>query len=152
MANVEYSWPARDKANVIGKDRTRLDGIEKSTGAAKYTYDVNFDNQLIAVALGCPYGHCQIKAIDIKEAAKSPGVVHIKVFEPVGREVHWEGELLAVVAAESEGAAAAAVDKIKVKYDKLDVFTDDEDLEGAKEAGRTASAGGKIVTQRRTGR
>ncbi len=151
MANVEYSWPNRDKANVVGKDHTRLDGIEKSTGAAKYTYDVNLDNQLIAVALGCPYGHCQIKAIDVKQAANSPGVVHVKVFEPIGREVHWEGELLAVVAAESEGAAVAALAKIKVLYDKLDVFTDDEDLAAAKAAERTASAGGKIVTQREPG-
>ena len=34
MADVVYSWPARDKASVIGKSTKRLDGMEKSTGAA----------------------------------------------------------------------------------------------------------------------
>ena len=38
---AEYSWPAKDKATTIGKRVKRLDGPEKSTGAAKYTYDVN---------------------------------------------------------------------------------------------------------------
>ena len=41
MADVTYSWPSRDDAKIIGTRKSRLDGIVKSTGAAKYTYDVN---------------------------------------------------------------------------------------------------------------
>ena len=43
-----YSWPAREQAQSIGKSPNRLDGIAKSSGAAKYTYDINLKNQLIA--------------------------------------------------------------------------------------------------------
>ena len=48
MAEVTYSWPAKDKATAIGKRVKRLDGPEKSTGKAKYTYDVNLKNMLVA--------------------------------------------------------------------------------------------------------
>jgi hypothetical protein len=65
---VEYYWPAREDAQIIGSRRSRLDGLEKSTGAAKYTYDVNLKNQLIARALGSPHAHCKIVKIDTAAA------------------------------------------------------------------------------------
>ena len=109
-----YNWPSRKDSKVIGKDQTRLDTLPKTTGAAKYTYDVNLKNQLIARALGCPHSHCKIKAIDTTAAAKVPGVVHVHVFDhaKADSEISWQGELLAVVAAESEGAAAEGISKI----------------------------------------
>ena len=55
---AEYSWPARESATTIGESHRRLDGLVKSTGAAKYSYDINLKNQLYAVALGCPHAHC----------------------------------------------------------------------------------------------
>ena len=45
-----YSWPSRADSQVIGKDHDRLDGLVKSTGKAKYTYDINLPHQLIARA------------------------------------------------------------------------------------------------------
>src|SRR5436305_15158617 len=36
---VEYSWPSKDKSQAIGKRVKRLDGMDKATGKAKYTYD-----------------------------------------------------------------------------------------------------------------
>lgn len=50
---AEYSWPSRDTATVVGTSPLRLDGLAKATGAAKYTYDINLKNQLIAVAFSC---------------------------------------------------------------------------------------------------
>ena len=75
MADL-YTWPAADKATAVGKRVKRLDGPEKSTGTAKYTYDINLKNQLIAKALGCPHAHCKITSIDVAPALKVPGVVH----------------------------------------------------------------------------
>ena len=46
-----YNWPSADEATVIGKEHERLDGLKKATGAAKYTYDINLKNQLVARAL-----------------------------------------------------------------------------------------------------
>lgn len=145
---AEYSWPSREAATVVGTSPKRLDGLEKATGTAKYTYDINLKNQLIAVAFSCPHAHCKIKKLDVKGAQDTNGVVKVHVFDHAkeGSEVQWEGELLAVVAAETEAAARAGVAAIKLDIEELDVFTDAEDLAGAEEAGRTAKAGGKTET------
>ena len=50
MAEVNYNWPENHKARLIGKRVDRLDGMEKSNGTAKYTYDVNLPKQLIVRA------------------------------------------------------------------------------------------------------
>ena len=142
----QYNWPAREKSKVIGKSYNRLDGMEKATGAAKYTYDINLKKQLIAIGFGSPHAHCKIKNLDIREAVALPGVVDVHVLkqgEP-GTEIQWEGELLAVVAAETEAAAREGVAAIKLAVEMLEVFTDDENLESAKEAKRTRKAGSKI--------
>ncbi|HIF33645.1 MAG: xanthine dehydrogenase family protein [Pirellulaceae bacterium] len=147
MADTKYSWPTREEAQIIGSRRNRLDGMEKSTGAAKYTYDVNLKDQLIARALGSPHAHCTIASIDIKAAEQTPGVVHVEVLRKVGYEIKWQGDLIAVVAAESEAAAAEGVTNVKITYNEMDVFVQDAELELARKAGRTAPAGGKSVTQ-----
>jgi xanthine dehydrogenase YagR molybdenum-binding subunit len=144
----EYSWPSRKASTVIGKEYDRLDGIVKATGAAKYTYDINLENQLIAVAFGSPYAHCKIKSMDVSGALKTAGVVHVEIL-PQGKpdyEVEWEGELLAVVAAESEGAAREGIANIKLSVEQLDVFVDEANLAAAEVAGRTGKGGGKVVT------
>jgi xanthine dehydrogenase YagR molybdenum-binding subunit len=142
----QYYWPTREKSQIIGKRRNRLDGLAKATGAAKYTYDVNLKDQLIARALGSPHAHCKIKAIDTSAAEKVKGVVHIEVLRQPGSEIEWQGELIAVVAAESEAAAAEGVHNLKVDYERLPVFVQDDNLEAAQAAGRTLPGGGKAET------
>ena len=157
MANVTYSWPSREGSKVVGKPTSKLDSMAKSTGAAKYTYDVNLKNQLIVRALGCPHAHCRVKNVDASAALNVPGVVHVELLqapkkdgnEPV--EIQYQGELIAAVAAETEGAAAEGVEKLNVDYELLDVFTADEDLDAAKEAARTKPGGGKIQLEREPG-
>ena len=149
----EYSWPTKEKSAVIGKRHSRLDGMVKATGAAKYSYDVNLPNQLYAVALGSPSAHCKIRSMDVSGAQATPGVVHVHVFDhaKADSEIRWQGELLAVVAAESEGAAREGVSKIKLDLEELDVFTNAEDLAGAQAADRTAPGGGKVELEREPG-
>ncbi len=153
---VEYQWPTRQGSKLIGKDQDRLDGLAKATGEAKYTYDINLQNQLVARAFGCPHAHCKVTSVDESVAMKVPGVVHVHVFEHAkpDSEVRWHGELLAVVAAETEGAAAEGVKALHdkgFKFEQLDTFTNDEDLMSAEKAGRTKPAGGKAVTEREPG-
>lgn len=153
MADTQYSWPAADATKLLGKRVTRIDGLEKATGAAKYTYDINLPKQLIAKALGCPHAHCKIVSVDTSAAEKTEGVVHVHVFDHAkpGSEIQWQGELLVVVAAENEGAAAEGVSKIKIEYEKLDVFVDDSNLAAAEAAKRTAKGGGKAQTEKEPG-
>ena len=148
-----YDWPSREDADVIGKDHQRLDGPEKVSGKAKYTYDINLPHQLIAHAYGCPLAHCTVRGVDTKAAERVPGVIHVELLPQaaVGTEIQWAGELLAIVAAETEAAAAEGVSKLKFDLDPLDVFIDDENLEAAQAAARTSRGGGKVVTVREPG-
>lgn len=149
MAEINYFWPANHKASLIGKRVDRLDGMVKSTGTAKYTYDINLPNQLIVRALGCPHSHCRVKSFDSSAAEKVPGVVlvyPIKAPGPGGEpvEIQADGTLLVAVAAETEAAAAEGVAKLKVEYEMLEPFVDDHDLEAAQAKDRTKRAGGGI--------
>ena len=48
------------------------------------------------------------------------------------------------MAAETEGAAAEGVAKLKVEYEMLASFTDDHDLAAAEARKRTQPGGGKV--------
>jgi xanthine dehydrogenase YagR molybdenum-binding subunit len=149
MADVEYSWPENHKARLIGKRVSRIDGLEKSTGKARYTYDINLPKQLIVRALGCPHAHCMVTAVDTAAAAKVPGVVlvhHIKAPKPGDDpvEIRADGTLLMAVAAETEAAAAEGVSKLRVSYEVTPAFVDDHDLAAAEQKKRTKKAGGGI--------
>jgi CO/xanthine dehydrogenase Mo-binding subunit len=37
----DYSWPSQDSRRLMGKRISRIDGLQKSTGRAKYTSDTN---------------------------------------------------------------------------------------------------------------
>jgi xanthine dehydrogenase YagR molybdenum-binding subunit len=138
---AKYDWPKQGTAAVIGKPVDRIDGLAKATGAAKYAYDINPPRMLLARALGCPHGHCRIKSIDLAPAQKVPGVVAVDALKKAGDEIRWEGDLLAVVAGETEGAVAEGLQAIQVEYELLDVFVQDDNLEAAEKAGRTSPAG-----------
>src|SRR5262249_16628893 len=64
------SWPK--KRRLIGGKISRLDGAVKSTGRAKYAYDVNRPGLLHGVILRCPYAHAKIKSIDTTPALAMP--------------------------------------------------------------------------------
>src|SRR5262245_22635010 len=72
------SWPK--KKRLIGTRIARLDGPDKSTGRAKYSYDVNRPGMLHGLILRCPHAHAKIKAIDLSDAKKMPGVKAVGVF------------------------------------------------------------------------
>jgi xanthine dehydrogenase YagR molybdenum-binding subunit len=157
MADQTYFWPERDAAQVIGKSEDRIDGLVKATGAAKFTYDVNLKNQLIAKALGCPHAHCKVTSIDTSEAKKVPGVVAVHVFshanpaEGNAKTIEWQGELIAAVAAETEAAAVEGVAALKVEYELLDSFTQEDDLEAAQAADRTRRDNTRVETEKEPG-
>ncbi|REJ66155.1 MAG: xanthine dehydrogenase family protein molybdopterin-binding subunit [Planctomycetota bacterium] len=156
MANVQYQWPSASAAQLLGTRQRRLDGADKSTGAAKYTYDVNLPKQLIVKALDCPHAHCRIKSIDTSAARRVPGVVHVHVIKTPKKdadgntvlpEVLFQGELLVAVAAETEGAAAEGVGKLKVEYEVLEPFVSEEELDAAVQAQRAKEGRPRVSIQ-----
>ena len=63
----------------IGKSAPRWNGVEKVTGAARFTVDVALPRMLHARLLRAPLPHARIRAIDTSAAERHPGVraVHV---------------------------------------------------------------------------
>ena len=124
----------------LGKPRRLVEGAEKVTGVAKYVGDINLPNMVYARPVLSPYAHANILSIDTSEAINMPGVVAVLTAEDLPTKdkviasrnsavlakgkVHWRGQPVAVVVAESEMQAADAVDMIFVDYDPLPAVID----------------------------
>ena len=145
MATCKYDWPAAGHRELIGKRIERLDGPEKSSGRAKYTYDTKPPGRLIAKLCTCPYAHAKVTSLDISGAQKLSGVKAVLVVHPVGDEIQWKGDEVAVVAAVTEEIAEDAVRLIKVEYEQLPHLVREDDLKAAQAAGR-AKEGGEATT------
>ena len=105
-------WPTSDKARLLTKPGIkRLDGPAKVKGEAKYAYDINRPQMLIAKILSCPHPNATIRAIDISAAQKMPGVRAISIMTGPGADgvsaqsaklnPQWEGFEIAAVAADT---------------------------------------------------
>src|SRR6266853_1278717 len=114
-----YSWPPMDQRRVIGKRLSRLDGVVKASGAAKYNSDVHPDGLLYGALLTSPHAHAKVKSIDINDAKATPGVTAVRIIKQPGDEIQWAGTEVAAVAARTEEIAMDAARKIKVDYEVL---------------------------------
>jgi xanthine dehydrogenase YagR molybdenum-binding subunit len=138
---LPVAWGPRQDNVYIGKNIPRLDGYAKASGQAKYTADTNPKDCLYAKVLTFKGGHAKIKSIDLEDAKKVPGVKAVHAFVKEGDEVHWDGALIAAVAAERQEQAEDGLRAIKVAYDLLEHFVDEDDLKGAEAAKRTKDLG-----------
>lgn len=134
---AEYVWPKQGTASLLGKEVDRIDGLEKAVGTAKYAYDITPPRTLHARMLGSPHAHAKIVSLDLTPAQKVPGVVAVSAMKEVGNEIRWQGDQIAVVAAETEGAAAEGLAAIKVEYEILPHYVNDTDVEAAVAAKQT---------------
>jgi CO/xanthine dehydrogenase Mo-binding subunit len=126
----------------IGISVPRVDGVEKVTGAAKFTGDLAIAGMLEAKVLRSPLPHAVIESIDITEARSIPGVVAILTRDDLTDidpyygnclrdrtvvatdKVRFVGEPVAVVAAESGLEAEQALSLINVRYRELPCVPD----------------------------
>jgi xanthine dehydrogenase YagR molybdenum-binding subunit len=138
MAKCKYDWPAADEREVIGKPIDRLDGPAKSSGRAKYTFDISRPGLLIGKMLTSPYAHAKIKSIDTSAAEKHPGVKAALVIQGPGAEIQWAGDEIAAVAAVDEDTARDALKLIKVEWEQLPHLVHEEDLSKAGDRAKPA--------------
>jgi xanthine dehydrogenase YagR molybdenum-binding subunit len=142
---MDYKWPAADKRELIGKEISRIDGPWKSSGRARYTYDVNLPGMLYGRMALSPYAHAKIAKIDTSEAEKMPGVKGVQIILDEGKEVLWAGQEIVALAAETEEQAEAAAGKVHIEYQQLDYNVDDKNVE------KLASQYTKQLSERTTG-
>jgi len=139
----DYSWPPMDKRRVIGKPTQRRDGLDKSTGRAKYSSDLKPAGMLFGVLLTSPHAHARVTSIDTSAAEKMDGVKAVRVIAKAGQEVQWQGAEIAAVAAVTEEIARDAARAIQVQYEVLPHLVREDDLA---KAGNRAKAAGEQVT------
>src|SRR5262245_50727779 len=119
-------WP--EKRRIIGTKVPRLDGPDKATGRAKYSFDINRPGMLHAMILRCPHPHAKLDALDTADAEKMPGVKAVHVIAQPGKaELYFVGDEVVALAADTEEHAHDALRAIKAKYTVLDftIFEDD---------------------------
>ncbi|HVC47395.1 MAG TPA: xanthine dehydrogenase family protein molybdopterin-binding subunit [Terracidiphilus sp.] len=131
--------PVNTELNYIGKPTERWDGLEKATGRARYTIDVQLPGMLYASFVDAKIPHARILSIDTSEAEKHPGVKGVHVIQhELGNAVlrnpaldqskypvvRYAGQPIAAVAATTPQAAEEAAAMVKVKYDAMPFVVD----------------------------
>src|SRR3954466_912731 len=114
---MALTWP--ENPRLIGTRITRLDGLAKASGRAKYPSDVRPEGTLFGVMLYSPHAHAKVKSIDTAAAEKMPGVKAVTVIANADATLRFHGDDIAAVAAETEEQARDAVRAIQVEYDVL---------------------------------
>lgn len=140
-----------DNLNVIGKGLQRQDMPGHVTGRTRYFDDHAFDGMLHLKVVRSPHGHARIRSIDIAAAQRAPGVKRVLrgADVPVNKntllslinfgkddepslavdKVSYKGEPVVAIIADSEAAALAARQLVRVDYDLLpNVFDVEEAL------------------------
>jgi xanthine dehydrogenase YagR molybdenum-binding subunit len=113
----KYPWP--DKPVLIGTRVPRLDGSVKATGRAKYAFDINRPGMLHGRILRSPHPRARIVSMDLASAEKAPGVKAVLAIAEVGKELSFQGDEIAAVAAVTEEQARDALRLIKIEYEVL---------------------------------
>jgi xanthine dehydrogenase YagR molybdenum-binding subunit len=123
----------------IGEPVARLDGLAKVTGAARYAADQYAEAQVHAVCVGARIAAGAVERVDSSQALREPGVVRVltaadmpvvhpgfaDVYSPPlatrflpmqGKEIHYAGQAVAIVLADSLETAEAAAELVQVTY------------------------------------
>ena len=125
----------------VGRALRKVDGLAKATGAATYTDDISLPGLLHTKTLRSPHAHARIRAIDIAQATRLPGVHAVVTGDDLPErygilpwtqdetalavgKVRHVGEPVAAVAAIDEDTANAALKLIQVDYEPLHAYLD----------------------------
>ncbi len=120
----------------VGQSLNRRDGADKLTGRAIYPDDIHIPGMLYGATVRSPHPHAKIQSIDSSGAEAMPGVVKVLTARDVpghnshgvyykdhevfsSNKVRRIGDPVALVLAETEEQAWAAVPRVMVEYELL---------------------------------
>ena len=108
---------------MLGTLVKRVDGPEKVTGRAKYTFDIARPGMLYGRIVRSPHPHARVESVNLDAARRAPGVkaalVHREPGDPQTSRVMFQGDEVAAVAADTEEHAIDAARLIAVEYEVL---------------------------------
>jgi 4-hydroxybenzoyl-CoA reductase alpha subunit len=127
------------EGKVIGASGAKIDGMERITGKAVFVDDMTRPRMLIGKFVRSTEAHAWIRAIDLDEALKVPGVVGYMLGEELPKKygaipvcqdetalaigkVRYIGEPVVCIAAETEQAAELACRKVKIQYEPIEAI------------------------------
>src|SRR4051812_12664724 len=123
----------------VGARLPRYDGVTHVTGRTEYVDDVRVSNMLWAKAVRSPVHHAALKGVDYLKAEAMKGVRAIVTWEDVPRlvyghlealgipgdeplfakdEIRYKGQPIALIAAETEEIAQAAVEAVELDLEE----------------------------------
>ena len=116
-----------ENLDVIGKPMPPMPevSIPRFLGKAQYAVRVWFPDMLYARFLTSPYPRARIRGLDTSRAERMPGVAYALTYQnapstsPLPQLLEFQGEIVAIVAAETEDQAEDAVAAIEVDYEVL---------------------------------
>ncbi len=126
-----------DPRQLFGRPTPRIDGVAKVTGAARYASDEPVANPAYAYLVTSAVARGRVAGFDLDQARAAPGFIDVLTHENVGGQVKtnpdpagkpdntttlesdkiWhDGQIIAVVLAESFEAARDAAHRVGVRY------------------------------------
>jgi len=128
----------------VGTSSRRIDGTPKVEGRYAYGSDLWAERMLWGATLRSPHPHARLGSIDVSAASASPGVHAVLLARDVpgkntyglefadqpvlaGDVVRYQGEPVALIAAEHPEQARRAAARIEVEYELLPVLSDMQD-------------------------
>ena len=126
---VTRKWQGHPPENlsVIGTPMPPMPevSIPRLLGKAEYAVRVHFPDMLQARFLTSPHPRSRIRSMDTTRAERMPGVAHVLTYRnaptnsPLPQDLDFFGEVVAIVAADTEDQAEDAVAAIEVDYEVL---------------------------------
>ncbi len=126
------AWPVNDELKHVGKRVKRYDAVEKVTGQAKYTADIQLQGMLHAKLFNSDCPHARIKSINTARAENHEGVYAVHILKTEDGEypmVKYAGQPLGAVAAATLDIATEAIDLIEIEYEYMDFVIDVEEAQ-----------------------
>jgi len=131
IATTKWQGHPPENLAMIGKPQTPLREVvePRYRGTASFATRVQLPGMLQTKFLRSPYPRARLRKLDTTAAEKMPGVHHILTFRnaprtnPLQTELMLQGDIVAIVAAETENQAEDAVEAIIVDYVDLPAVT-----------------------------
>ncbi|MCF8099619.1 MAG: hypothetical protein K9K65_17395, partial [Desulfarculaceae bacterium] len=134
----KYPIPKERIKSIGDREVRRLDGVEKASGKANYTMDVQLPGMLHMRFLTSPHPHAAIKSMDTSKAEALPGVRAVLRYDdpeiqqeedlgghgvsprlPIPLVAHFQGEECGVaIAADSEEIVDEALRLVEVQWEQ----------------------------------
>ena len=122
-------WPA-GPLELVGQPIPRVDGVERASGQAVYTADIQLSGMLHTAVLRSPHANARVTRLDVSRAAEAAGVRAVLTpddLDVLTREPGYPGAAVVAVAADTFEQARAARDVIEVEWEVLEPLLDPDE-------------------------